>query len=411
MGKSTPGVTVRHVAKCPTAKNHDATCKCEPSYVAWVFDARQKKKRYKTFSGPRAKSEAKGWRADALGAVKKGTLPTENRTTVERECLTWIERLNAGDVRARGGREYKPSVQRQYPADLNTYVIPAIGHLRVSQLQIKDVQTLLVDDMVVRGLSGSRVRGCLNALRAVLRRPLAHGELRQNPTTLLEVPADAGKRERAATPTEVAALIAALPDELRGPLRGGVLRGPAAWRASRAPCVRPRRRPHRDPRLAGMGRQAGRDRAEVGRGNAEGVRLLDASTAASRASRAHRSARGRPRVRPHRLGAVHTDTHHQARDGRMGGGDHWSVLPLRVERPRADHLALVQALVLDVPRRGRHHRDASGPVHGHSDGKVQTRYRHQLAGQAIEDAATFDAYLTGTPAGTQRLRIVAEAHG
>src|SRR5713101_7221064 len=129
MANASPGIIERHGRSCATRR--DSKCNCAPSYVAWVFDARLGKKRYKTFSGPRAKSEAKSWRADALGAVKKGTLPTESKTTVEQECRAWIARLEAGEVRARGGKPYKPSVERQYVADLNTYVVLAIGHLRV----------------------------------------------------------------------------------------------------------------------------------------------------------------------------------------------------------------------------------------------------------------------------------------
>jgi len=77
------------------------------------------------------------------------------------------------------------------------------------------VQELLVDELVRAGLSGSRIRGVLNALRAVIRRPLQADELQADPTERLDLPAGDRARERAASPAEAAALLAALPEEDR----------------------------------------------------------------------------------------------------------------------------------------------------------------------------------------------------
>src|SRR5207237_4252390 len=105
---------------------------------------------------------------------------------------------------------FKPSVLRTYRRDLEGYVIPALGPIRVSQLRRRDVQELLVDELVTRGRSGSRIRGVLNALRAVLRRPLQADELLVDPTQRLDLPAGDRARERAASPAEAAQLRAAL---------------------------------------------------------------------------------------------------------------------------------------------------------------------------------------------------------
>ena len=77
------------------------------------------------------------------------------------------------------------------------------------------MQELLVDELVRAGLSGSRIRGVLNALRAVIRRPLQADELQADPTERLDLPAGDRARERAASPAEAAALLAALPEEDR----------------------------------------------------------------------------------------------------------------------------------------------------------------------------------------------------
>jgi hypothetical protein len=61
---------------------------------------------------------------------------------------------------------------RGYRADLRRYVVPALGGHRVSHLRRRDVQELLVDDLVAKGKSSSKVLNVLNALRATsARRP------------------------------------------------------------------------------------------------------------------------------------------------------------------------------------------------------------------------------------------------
>jgi integrase len=72
-----------------------------------------------------------------------------------------------------------------------------------------------VDELVAQGLSGSRIRGVLNGLRAVLRRPLQAEELQADPTTRLELPARHRARQRAASAAEAAALLDALAEEDR----------------------------------------------------------------------------------------------------------------------------------------------------------------------------------------------------
>ncbi|MEZ5078274.1 MAG: site-specific integrase [Solirubrobacterales bacterium] len=71
-------------------------------------------------------------------------------------------------------------------------------------------------------------------LRAILRRALSLGQVAVNPCSGIEAPAVRGRRERFASPTEAAALIAAVPERDRaiwatamyGGLRRGELRAP-----------------------------------------------------------------------------------------------------------------------------------------------------------------------------------------
>lgn len=94
-----------------------------------------------------------------------------------------------------------------------------------------DLQAL-VDRLVGRGLSGSKVRNVVIPLRVIFRHALERDEVNANPTSGLRLPNSVGRRERAASPSEAAQLLAALPKEdqalwataFYGGLRRGELR-------------------------------------------------------------------------------------------------------------------------------------------------------------------------------------------
>jgi integrase len=229
MASKTPtGIRVRHSRSC--AATQGGSCACTPTFEAWAWSPRDGKKIRETFT---TISAAKGWRSDATSAVRRGKMRAPKPTTVAQEVEAWIAKAERGEVRARGSREFKPAVRRLYTADLRRYVIPALGPIRVAQLRRADVQTYLVDDMLGKGLSGSRVHGVLNALRAVLRRPISQDELLANPTQGLDLPATGESRDRAALPAEATRLLASLPEEDRplwavafyAGLRRGEIRG------------------------------------------------------------------------------------------------------------------------------------------------------------------------------------------
>jgi hypothetical protein len=83
---STPGIRVRHGRSCPAFKDREARCigrpKCEPTYEAWVYSKRDKKKLYKAFPTLAA---ARGWRTDALKAVKDKRLRAPSWRTLRQE--------------------------------------------------------------------------------------------------------------------------------------------------------------------------------------------------------------------------------------------------------------------------------------------------------------------------------------
>jgi integrase len=209
--KPTPGIVERHARGCRSRGG--GRCDCSSTFEAWVWSPRDQRKIRRTFPTPAA---ARSWRRDALSGVANGKIRATAPTTVREEAQAWLDRLDRGEVRTRSGKPYKPSVSRLYRRDVETWIIPQLGSIRLSQLRRRDVQTLLVDELVRAGRSGSRIRDVLNALRAVLRRALKDDELQTSPVDEhLELPPDSEPRDRAASPDEAAALLAALPEDDR----------------------------------------------------------------------------------------------------------------------------------------------------------------------------------------------------
>ena len=206
-----PGVRVRHARTCPAWGEAALSCRCKPSYEAWVFSVKDNKKLRKTFKNL---AEAKGWRADATSAVRKGTLRSPSRITLREATSDWLKSAEDGLIRTRSGDRYKPSALRSYRASLEQRVLPELGSVRLSALTRVDVQDY-ADRLLSEGLDPSTIRNTLMPLRAIYRRALVRGEVTINPTMGLELPAVRGRRDRIASPQEAAALIDALPEHDR----------------------------------------------------------------------------------------------------------------------------------------------------------------------------------------------------
>ncbi len=211
MAKSTTGIDVRHRRGCPAARNRDARCRCNPSYQAHVWSAREHKRIRKTF---RSFDEAKAWRAETLVGLRRGTMRAPSATTLRDVWETWLAGAREGTVRNRSGDQYKPSVLRGYETSMRLRVLPELGGARLTEITRLDVQDL-VDQMLAKGRDASTIRNTLIPLRAVYRRALARGEVVVNPVSGVELPSVRGCRDRIASPKEAAALIAAVREEDR----------------------------------------------------------------------------------------------------------------------------------------------------------------------------------------------------
>ena len=221
--RSPQGIRVRHSRNCTSTS--DRRCNCTPSYEASVYSVRDGRKIRRTFPTLAA---AKGWRADAASALRKGTMRAPSQTTLREAAQVWVAGALDGSIRTRSGDTYKPSALRGYEQALRTRILPDLGAAKLSEVARSDVQDL-ADRLLARGLDPSTIRNALMPLRAIYRRAVSRGDVAVNPTTGLELPAVRGRRDRIASPAEAAALVAALPEHERAlwatALYGGLRRG------------------------------------------------------------------------------------------------------------------------------------------------------------------------------------------
>jgi integrase len=227
MARVTPGIRTRHGRGCRSRAG--GGCNCEPTHEAWVWSKSDARKIYRSFPTLAA---AKGWRADASSAVRKGVLQAPTRVTLREAADALIDGMSAGRIRVRSGKPYKPSVVRGYRADLDRYVLPELGAVRLADLRRRDLQRL-VDELVSAGYSGSKVRNVVTPVRVICRVAIENDELTVNPTANLRLPEQGEPRDRVASPDEAEQLLELLDVDdqalwataFYGGLRRGELRG------------------------------------------------------------------------------------------------------------------------------------------------------------------------------------------
>lgn len=206
------GIVKRHSRSCRARQG--GRCNCAPTYEAWVSVRRNGKhaKVRKTF---RRESEARSWRADAIGAANRGGLrPIKRDTRTLAEAMTeFVAGMRSGEVRPRRRASYKPATVRTYDQHVRLYVEPsALGAMRVSEVGRLDVQAF-ADELLASGLAPGTVSNVLNPIQAFYRRAEDRGTLAINPAKRIDVPEPTNRRaKRIATGAQAAALLAALPE-------------------------------------------------------------------------------------------------------------------------------------------------------------------------------------------------------
>jgi integrase len=205
------GVYARHKKGCGIEQG--SKCSCKPSYWGKAWD-RAAGRAVKTalLPTPSAASHARG---DLLDELKRGQGPATATIRLSKAIDRFLLAAEEGVALNKHGRRYKPSAVRDLKGALRRHVEPALGHKRVGDVRRGDCQRL-VDDL--SGMSGSRVRTVVNAIRSLYRWAQDRDLVQHDPAALVRLPAMAAvPRDRVATPGEMLLLLDALTIEDRLP--------------------------------------------------------------------------------------------------------------------------------------------------------------------------------------------------
>jgi integrase len=176
-------------------------------YRGHVYDRRAKRKIRGEWTYSLA--AAKNWRNDALTKLEAGLLSADRGDTIAVAADVFIAAARSGEARTRSGDRYKPSAIRNYEQGFRLRIVPAIGASRLADVRTADLQRL-VRRWQGEGVNPSTIRNTMNALRALYRQAVAHGDCHTNPTQGVMLPAVRGKRDRIEPPEIAEQLVAAL---------------------------------------------------------------------------------------------------------------------------------------------------------------------------------------------------------
>jgi integrase len=169
-------------------------------------------------------AQARSWRVDAQARIQAGTLSAATGPTVADASAEFIASMKSGAFRQKGGHIYKPGTARGYERDLNKHAIPELGSKRLSRLQRPELQRWS-DGLSAQERAPSTVRNIVAALRALIAFGEVRGWVHLNPCNGLRLPTGENARDRIATPSEAATLIAAMQPKDRATLGFAVYAG------------------------------------------------------------------------------------------------------------------------------------------------------------------------------------------
>jgi hypothetical protein len=111
----------------------------------------------------------------------------------------FIAAAEGGWARNRSGRRYRPSALRDIRGILRHHVVPELGGKPLRDVRPRHIQALL-DRLAAEGLSESRIRSVVSAVRALYGYAIEQGQVELSATDQLQIPQQAASA--APTPTD-----------------------------------------------------------------------------------------------------------------------------------------------------------------------------------------------------------------
>jgi integrase len=99
----------------------------------------------------------------------------------------FIAAAEGGWARNRSGRRYRPSALRDIRGILRHHVVPELGGKPLRDVRPRHFQALL-DRLAVEGLSESRIRSVVSAVRALYSYAMEQGQVELSATDALQIP-------------------------------------------------------------------------------------------------------------------------------------------------------------------------------------------------------------------------------
>jgi Phage integrase, N-terminal SAM-like domain len=115
--------------------------------------------------------------------------PPEEEISVSAVIDEFIEAAEDGRAGNRSGRRYRPSALRDLRGILRYHVAHDIGHMRLHDVRRRHVQAL-VDRLAAEGLSESRIRSVISAVRALFGYAIDRGYVELSPAGGLVLPSE-----------------------------------------------------------------------------------------------------------------------------------------------------------------------------------------------------------------------------
>jgi hypothetical protein len=118
---------------------------------------------------------------------QRAVVPPRAPVTMAAVIEEFIEAAEKGDALNRSGRHYLPSALRDLRGILRLHVAPALGDSDIVDVRRADIQAL-VDGLAGDGLSESRIRSVISALRALYGYAIERHYVEYNPADGLTMP-------------------------------------------------------------------------------------------------------------------------------------------------------------------------------------------------------------------------------
>lgn len=210
--------------RCKTTATGDPkVCNCSPSYYGSVWD--RVVGRYRKTPRFRRLLDARDAKEDLHVAIRNDTVTDHSKLSLEEARARFVAAASEGVALNKWGRTYR----RRAVGDLESSLAQMPDWLagrKLTEIRRGDVQRL-TDELSGKGLSGSRVRSIINALRSLYRWADDHEMASNDPAARIRLPAMQAKpRDKVVTPGEFNRLMDALSLETPGEKAEEVKRDP-----------------------------------------------------------------------------------------------------------------------------------------------------------------------------------------